>query len=238
MFNKDKLKIFSSISNGFALSRCGAINFLKNEKFWSYDGELIPKEETNSKPILCNAYTIHELLDIKFLNNFESPITGNSRNDITMAVSKIISEIMKINKHPFRIWSFGNYIRCGFNCQHQILIDPSGKIRHFKMTNTGTLIEDGSHSDNYEVEVFTGFFDRFNVPILENDMVVLNGELCKVCFCTEGWQLKRIITTNSKHIEGISGLLMKFNKECVVLGSSRFETKFLLNLADLINHQE
>jgi hypothetical protein len=154
-----------------------------------------------------------------------------------MAVSKIVSEMMKINKHPFRIWSFGNYVRCGYNCQHQILIDPSGRIRHFKMLNTGSLVEDGSFSDNYEVEVFTGFFDKHNVPIMENDMVLLNGELCKVCFCTEGWQLKRIITTNSKHIEGISGLLMKSNKECAVVASSRFETKFLLNLAKLIEQQ-
>ena len=236
--NKEKSKIFSNISNGFALSRCGATPYLSCSNFWSFEGELIPESETNSKPTFCGAYTIHELLNIKAIDNFESPITGNSKNDITMAVSKIVSEMMKINKHPFRVWSFGNYVRCGYNCQHQILIDPCGRIRHFKMLHTGSLVEDSSSSDNYEVEVFTGFFDKYNVPIMENDMVLFNNELCKVYFCTEGWQLKRIITVNSKHIEGISGLLMKFNKECAVIGSSRFDTRFLLNLAGFISQQE
>lgn len=236
--NREKSKIFSSISNGFALSRCGATPYLRCSNFWSFEGEIIPESETNSKPTFCGAYTIHDLMDIKSIDDFESPITGNSKNDITMAVSKIVSEMMKINKHPFRVWSYGSYIRCGYNCQHQIMIDPVGRIRHFKMLHTGSLVEDSSSHDDYEVEVFTGFFDKHNVPIMENDMVLLNGELCKVCFCTEGWQLKRIITANSKHIEGISGILMKFNKECSVLGSSRLETKLLLNLANFISQQE
>ena len=82
MFNKEKSMIFSNISNGFALSRSGATNFLRCEKFWSYDGELISKEETNSKPFLCGAYTIHELLNIKSLNDFERGVYSDFSFDV------------------------------------------------------------------------------------------------------------------------------------------------------------
>lgn len=231
-------KLYSTISDGFSMIRSGANRLItEHEKCWNVEGQLVDRENPGEISILCPAYSIHELLNIKLPNQFDSPITGNSRNDITMAIHKIVSEMMKINKFPFRIWSFGSYVRCGIGNQHQIVIDESGRIRHLKLLPNGLLMNDPQNSSSYEIECFTGFFDKHHSLILDNDAVLIGNELHKTVF-RNGWVVEKIINIdNGKHLEGITRNLSEINLSCEVVGSSRFNLDFLIKIGKMIRKQ-
>src|SRR5574344_121847 len=175
MKNSQNSKLYTTISQSFAVLRCGASKFLKNQKFWTIDGELSESNDNNLVP----AYSLCDLMNIKLKDNFEIPITGNSQVDIQTAISKIIKIMMNINKFPFRVWNGNQYLNCGYGCKQQILIDPCGNSREFVLTLDERLSEI-ARNELHEIEIFTGYFDRHGVPIFDHDAVLFNGKIAEI----------------------------------------------------------
>lgn len=221
--NLNDNKLYTNISQTFALMRCGASFLMQHSKSWTIDGILTDSVSPYS---FVPAYNIHELMNVKTKHGIEIPITGNSKNDIAFATFKIISEMMKENKFPFRIWGGDCYIE--HNSSDRFMIDCLGKLRMIRKNGRGDLFE-ADVPEYYEMEEFTGFFDSYNVPIFRNDAILINDKKYKVSKSLE-WQLDLI----EKSSEEFSFTLYEKRKECKVLGSSRMSIDMLDKIVKLV----
>lgn len=215
--------LYSSMSQGFALVRTGAYLRLKNSKCWGSDGAI-----TTAMGI-CPAYTIHELLNIKFEETFELEISGNARLDLAMAVKKIVDRQLRLSPFPFRVWNSGRYVQCGPGSQMQIVINSCGSPTCLKRTSQGLKEEP---ANNLIIEPYLFMCDHFGVPIFDCDAVLAGKEIMRVRKTINGVQLFRM-----EDAACCSASLDVYSERmrCAVIGSSRFDLEILRKIAEAIS---
>lgn len=243
MNEKYENKLFSTVFQSFALQRSGATRFLKNQKCWTLDGELVDRIDHRA---MFPAYVIQELMVPLYKNQIEFVITGNSEIDIAHTVHAIVKFELQQSKFNFRCWMFNKYIDCAIFGQsgYCVIFDCTGRpfIASIQKNRGKLPILSLSDDDNtlkaLEIEKFTGYMDRNFVPIVENDVVLLNDELFVIksgLLNNSGWELSPL----SK--EGFSPYLLSDSNDkgiiagqVTVLGSKRIDQNILEAIKKMI----
>lgn len=220
--------LYTTISDGLAIRRYGASPLLRCSKCWTLDGWLADHGDPNS---LCGAYSLQDLLSARTDRKIEIEVTGNSRYDLTMAMSRLLSEMKSKNFMPFRVWMFDHYASGGGRSTIQFVCDQSGRLRTFRFD--GRRYEEAEVPQGVEVERSTGYDDAHGVPVFHNDAASMDGGLFKVSLINGSWQLIPIDGDESAGVD-----LASSRSRLSVVSSSRTDWSMIRKIAGLMAAQE
>lgn len=220
--------LYTTISEGLALMRYGAVPLLRCSKCWDLDGWLVDAGAGNA---LCNAYSVQDLLSMRTARKMEVEITGNARYDMAIVMSAVLSEMRRIRPMPFRIWEYDHYAAGSRGDRIQYVAAQSGEIRCFRPS--GRTYEETEPPRGMELERSTGYDDAHGVPVFQNDAASMDGGLFRVTWCNGGWQMLPMDGDESAGVD-----LASSRTRTSVVSSSRTDPAMLRRIASLMASQE